>query len=1301
MRHVALFSAIALLLLLGCGTVRAQTGRGEPAPKWLEPTDEVTSFHIAWAKPDAAGPVRVLFITYQLGMREIVELCERFDIKREVFAVFSNLAQKSYFSLEDDPQAQPRQLAPFEGIDRASQEKRLREKLGGDYDCIVFGDVDWSCLPDWARKTILDKVAAGTGLVGCIGRDGETDPALEAALARTENVAPDEVVGVFPFAGLPAFRDSEDLGSFVASEFTLARAGAGRIAVLSRMDPPYRQAFTPGPIDPFPDMYWNHYDYYLALAGKAIRHAAGRRSAIRVTGPTTPATEIPREELKGVSFSVEADAPADVEIAWALRHSDRGTVVAEGKKVVSLAKGAQTIAFDVTPIPAGTYFADLWVKRGGATVDFGSQYLKVTSPSRVENVALASKKIHKDDPVRGKVAFAGAKTGQSLRISQWDIHDREVARTTIPLSEEADEMPFELSAVPALSILQRIQVSLVQGEEVLDERWAAFTYDDVYPPRDDIRCVAYHGGVPKSYLNLLLGRVYREAGIDTVQVSSVDNERLLSCAAMVMQGVRVMPYLVGRVDVDGRNWLVYATINKAEKGERGYVRVPCLTDPEYKKAQRVFYRRVADEWGWLCPPEYNLGDESCFTVREEKDLCFSDTCIADFQRFVREEYGTLDLLNEAYGSDYAGWDEVMPVSLDDARKTGNVPAWIDHRRHMNEVRASLFPIAAEELSAACPGSKIGYEGSDDPGHLPRTLALAAVDYYQLARAMTFTNPYYYPLELDAFRDFGAPGSHLGGGFFGGYSQMERGARDPLTCRWWVWNTVLRGANAVWPWAGAGVEDVGQAILAPDFSRYDFFAAAAEEIAILKSGIGKLLLAAERRNDGIAILYSPSSMLMATLTEGLPQNWDEPASMPSVFAESDFQYRLISSAQLEEGVLEEGGFRLLFLPYAQALSPREVERILAFAKSGGTVVADLRPGVCDEHGKPYGKSPLDALFGVEQDTTGPAPRRTTVSVTIPEANLKTEMPETVVDGSLKLAGGRAMGKASGAPAVVVHDHGKGKGVLLNLALSEYLVSKGDAHVRFGGDEDYADRAKHVDKARKTRALIRAAFSLGGMTPEVETTPYVPGCHTWRFASGGALFIGLLRDAPAFLPGGYNYNMWPLSDPRVPEYRAVLDSWAAERNKVTLTLPKEAHVYDIAKGEYLGRSKTISRTVTPGRVQLLAALPYRVSGIDLSVPARVAPGERVAYTAEIVRDEKSEAPVTHVLRVELVNPDGRAVAHYYENLRAPKGRGTGALNLALNEQPGVWRLVVRDIATGTVAERAFVVQESERGYDGARR
>ena len=67
----------AVLVMFLCASQFASAEQKEQFPKWLEPTDEFVTPHIKWDKPSAQGPLRVLFITYRLGMREIVEICER------------------------------------------------------------------------------------------------------------------------------------------------------------------------------------------------------------------------------------------------------------------------------------------------------------------------------------------------------------------------------------------------------------------------------------------------------------------------------------------------------------------------------------------------------------------------------------------------------------------------------------------------------------------------------------------------------------------------------------------------------------------------------------------------------------------------------------------------------------------------------------------------------------------------------------------------------------------------------------------------------------------------------------------------------------------------------------------------------------------------------------------------------------------------------------------------------------------------------------------------------------------------
>ena len=151
MRHLRSIAIVSVLLALApCASGESATGA---LLEWTEPTDAVISPHVTWIKPGADGPLRVLFITYAGAMREVVELCERFEIDREV-------AAHHVQDLDWKP-GRNYQLQPFKDADGPSFEKRLREKLAKEYDCIVIGDVPWKELPAWAREAILAKVAAG------------------------------------------------------------------------------------------------------------------------------------------------------------------------------------------------------------------------------------------------------------------------------------------------------------------------------------------------------------------------------------------------------------------------------------------------------------------------------------------------------------------------------------------------------------------------------------------------------------------------------------------------------------------------------------------------------------------------------------------------------------------------------------------------------------------------------------------------------------------------------------------------------------------------------------------------------------------------------------------------------------------------------------------------------------------------------------------------------------------------------------------------------------------------------------
>lgn len=289
-----------------------------------------------------------------------------------------------------------------------------------------------------------------------------------------------------------------------------------------------------------------------------------------------------------------------------------------------------------------------------------------------------------------------------------------------------------------------------------------------------------------------------------------------------------------------------------------------------------------------------------------------------------------------------------------------------------------------------------------------------------------------------------------------------------------------------------------------------------------------------------------------------------------------------------------------------------------------------------------------------------------------------MPALRLDGSLAVAGGHAMAKMDNVPAVVVNDFGRGKAILLNMSLVDYIASAKDSNARF------SDRTM----AEKTTRLLRAVLNLAGIQPEIDVEPYVPGFHLHRFHADQATLTGLLWDAPAFQPGA------PRLEPFHPESgdrdSQQLAQMAGERRTVRLLLDDKKHVYDVLGGEYLGFADGVQRTIQPGMPQLLATLPYKTEILRIRLQSNtVKVGDILDCEMTIIAAGDARVG-RHVLRRQFIDPTGEIARHYTVKATAANGKALVSVPLALNEKTGRWRLQVRDVMTGLTGETAFEVR-----------
>ena len=566
---------------------------------------------------------------------------------------------------------------------------------------------------------------------------GDTHNLLPNPSFESPGPAPLSVVAAVPFAGLPAFAAQADEASFAGGAMETATFGKGRLGFL-RGNVPTHQMMTPGPAGKVQDCRLD-YDYYLALAGKLLRWGAGRTPAVTVNSPPTARMTLARAELATapLAFRLSAAAALDgLRLEFCLRDR-RNRVWHTAQRDLGLPAGDTTESFALPPLPQGSYFADLWVKQGDATVDFGSQALEVTHPVHLGPASLAQESFAQREPLTGTVAIEGFTPGLALRLRAVDGYGRRLAEQMLPA--DAAQVAFSLPMPTALTLMRRLEIELVQGADILDARGLDTCVNNLYPDRQDALFVMW-----ESYANDFIGPLVAESftanGIEA-QYGGANAPGYCPYANQWW-----LPYAIRFTD-SKTDW--YQERISRQAGD--LVREPCLTDPAYRKTVRDSLQKTAQAARHSSTSDFTLGDENLF-VSGTFDLCFSPTCNADFGRWIKEQYPELTALNAAWGTAYAIWDEVRPQTLDEARKAGNLAPWVAHRRHMDSVWAGIHAFGREVIRETVPEARVGYEGSDS--HVNTYLA---ADYWKLAQAMNLNNIYYRDFLSLAWRDFAPPG----------------------------------------------------------------------------------------------------------------------------------------------------------------------------------------------------------------------------------------------------------------------------------------------------------------------------------------------------------------------------------------------------------------------------------------------------------------------------------------------------------------------------------------------------------------
>jgi hypothetical protein len=1155
---------------------------------------------------DYVRPPKILFLVPgRTGGREVAELKQRFNF---TFDAVLYQGPSGVDALGDGSMY----IAPIAGALQSEKLEKLNRLLDKEkWDVIVFGhNTRFSGLSPRAQEGVLKQVAAGAGLVIFQPRpqlsgfkfpkEFEAGYPASGVDEKFPGVAPaekarllaelgahklDEVLPGVPVAALPPYQAS--LAAKGGELVQMWNFGKGKVVWMN----------SKGNRDGNVNIGWHsltpympyaleeevYYGEYLSAAAKAILAATPSKAPRVVPAAGNPrSAEIADGRMPAKIAIGKYDLPEELSVKGVIR-SVTGDRVELPEQ--TLPAGKETpLSLEVPALPSGDHFLNYRLISKAGTEYWGTLALKVApAGATIAQLGTPGEVPKLQDKAKGltlPVKLAGdSLEGLTLRYAATDRDGREIMRGEQPVKGADNEIKGGLEL--ATGIPHVLRVELWQGNRCLQ---VANTEFFVGRPMPEFVNLVWGSGFP-TVLGMPMMSQLRKAGFNT----------------FMMAGDAGLALVTARGDAH--------TMDMCFGFKLG---APSAKEPDASFANPEFFQKKIGNKN-NGPKKaagpfkdyihiYNLGDENGFSYSRP---IVAPSELKAFQEFLKEEYaGDLALLNKEWKSSYATFEEITVPDMDKPISMDGIPWKHLWMRFVEKLYADVHHRATEEIRKNDPDPKkfIGAEGSmmgDPEMTLP---------------GLTMWGPYPSRLDNALMRSFGSP-DLLRGNWWGGYLAQRSSGGQPL------WEQVLGGGvNASFYFQSDG----GEGMIGPDLSFTDFFEKEQWPVMLeVNAGVGPLLAHLPPMKSGLGIFFSrPSDQAQSvdvrfgsggSTRDGL-LTWAEAAGIPAFF---------YSSKQIGEGKLPADGVKILFLPQALCVDDATAKNLAEWVEKGGTVVADIRPGLRNQRGALRESGVLDNLFGVAQDMTG-EPKTLTATIQLASGG-PLEVANVIVDAKLKAVDAKPQVTTSeGVPLVLTRDVGKGKVILLNFSLGKALANQLD-------DPALGEFMK---------GLLAGAG--------VDTTLEVPtGYIVSRFQGDGVQFLSCRINTGA------------------PEGKAV-------------RLGRKMQVYDVRLGKDLGLVDEIIPSSGAGKNSLYTLSEQAIPAFDLKMSGKPARGKALGISLT-PQASQGGAAAKRFYRLSVFGPDGIEQMPL-RDFQWAKGPVTFQLPLAWNFPVGSHRVEVTDILTG---------------------
>ncbi|MFA7185783.1 MAG: LamG-like jellyroll fold domain-containing protein, partial [Victivallales bacterium] len=614
--------------------------------------------HVPFAKPLFQSPPKALFLIPSRVARDVVELWQRMDMEYEAFLL--NKSKKGC----------PFQLSEFVqrfcyGATKDDRFKDISDKLSHNPEVLILSDISMDKVPRTIRERILNMVNSGMGFV-LINHDKHK---IDYMKSKISDEAQDWLRLGIPWSGLPELLvDSTASQKKIPEKCIEAyRFGRGRVVSIS-----FKEKTVPAEVGLTPTFYdtgysreWDYrYTLYLSMMGRLICWASGRDSDLKLVFPPDGRC-FERSTLplnSAFNMSIQGLLPANAVLKYEI-NDPQG--IAECEKKIILRGSNIQLALPL--LKSGLHYLTMRLEVDGKTCDWGTIAFHVKAKDEIQSIVLNSDYLERGEILRGKIQLIGPATKESLiTVRTIDTIGRIYSQLQLNVAENISEVSFALPINDPETIMSYIEAELYRNGNVVSTSSAQFFVprrNMSAPEAQEFPALAWWNISPYAGCSMIHARRLRELGFNIglfwpYEKSSrnVTAWDFTTCAYMTAL----------RMNADKKGWTVPV--------------VPDITDGSWANplVKEEIWRQVKSLLGDLRkygPFFYSLGDEN----RYRGEMGFSPYGIKAYHEMQGKKYGSIDKLNQEWGTGYSSFEDVPRLTPAQARAAENAPALIDHR----------------------------------------------------------------------------------------------------------------------------------------------------------------------------------------------------------------------------------------------------------------------------------------------------------------------------------------------------------------------------------------------------------------------------------------------------------------------------------------------------------------------------------------------------------------------------------------------------------------------------------------------